>query len=560
MTIRKNFTIKHFIILVVVCLAAGFITGFTSEKRNFQLSKNLDIFNSIVKELDLFYVDTLNAEKTINVGIEAMLASLDPYTQYYPESQKEDFQFLATGEYGGIGALIVQRDSGVYISEPYEGMPSQIADLRAGDKLLKIDDTDLSQKTSSEVSDLLKGQANSKIVLTIERNGQQLTKEITRKKIVMKAVPYYTMLNDGIGYICLESFTDKAADETKEALLDLMKNHQMQALVLDLRNNPGGVLEDAVRIVNLFVPKGQEVLSTKGKVKQWDKTYKTTQDPVADDLPLVVLINRNSASASEIVAGALQDLDRAVIIGERSYGKGLVQSSRNLPYDGTLKVTISKYYIPSGRLIQAIDYTHRNEDGSVARVPKEKMKEFKTANGRSVYDGGGIMPDKEVESQKMKNIVFYLLSDFVIFDYATQYVNNHPTIAPIAEYTFTDEDFNDFKQFVQQQNFTYDKQSEKAMKELRSLLEFEGYYDGAKDEFAALEKKLNHNLDQDLETAREEIKEFLSLEIAKRYYFQRGEIIQGLKKDRILDASVQLLKDPELYKKTLLPSTGKEAA
>ncbi len=559
MTTRRNFTIKHLAILVVVCLAAGFITGFTSEKRNFQLSKNLDIFNSIVKELDLFYVDTLNAEKTINVGIEAMLASLDPYTQYYPESQKEDFQFLATGEYGGIGALIVQRDSGVYISEPYEEMPSQIADLRAGDKLLKIDDTDLSQKTSSEVSDLLKGQANSKIVLTIERNGQQLTKEITRKKIVMKAVPYYTMLNDGIGYICLESFTDKAADETKEALLDLMKNHQMQALVLDLRNNPGGVLEDAVRIVNLFVPKGQEVLSTKGKVKQWDKTYKTTQDPVAADLPLVVLINRNSASASEIVAGALQDLDRAVIIGERSYGKGLVQSSRNLPYDGTLKVTISKYYIPSGRLIQAIDYTHRNEDGSVARVPKEKMKEFKTANGRSVYDGGGIMPDKEVESQKMKNIVFYLLSDFVIFDYATQYVNNHPTIAPIAEYTFTDEDFNDFKQFVQQQNFTYDKQSEKAMKELRSLLEFEGYYDGAKEEFAALEKKLNHNLDQDLETAREEIKEFLSLEIAKRYYFQRGEIIQGLKKDRILDASVQLLKDPERYKKTLLPPTEKEA-
>lgn len=557
--IRKNFTIKHVAALVVACLIFGFVTGFTSDKRNFQLSKNLDIFNAIVKELDLFYVDTLDAEKTINVGIEAMLASLDPYTTYYPESQKEDFRFLATGEYGGIGALIMKRDSGVYISEPYEGMPAQMAGLRAGDKLLKIDDIDLTQKSSSEVSDLLKGQSNSKMILTVERNGQPLAKEITRKKIVMKSVPYYTMLTDSIGYICLENFTDKAADEMKDALLDLKKNHHMQSLVLDLRNNPGGVLEDAIRIVNMFIPKGKEILSTKGKVKQWDKTYETTSEPITVDMPLVVLINRNSASASEIVAGALQDLDRAVIVGERSYGKGLVQSSRNLPYDGTLKITTSKYYIPSGRLIQAIDYTRRNEDGSVARVPKEKMKEFKTANGRSVYDGGGILPDKEMESEKMKNIVFYLLSDFVIFDYATQYVNNHPSIAPIAEYDFTDKDFEEFKEFVKKRNFTYDKQSEKSLEELRKILEFEGYYEGAEAEFAALEKKLNHNLEQDLDNAREEIKEFIALELSKRYYFQRGEIIQSLKKDKILDTSVAILKNPELYKKILLPpATGKK--
>ncbi|MBQ7824450.1 MAG: peptidase S41, partial [Bacteroidaceae bacterium] len=339
----------------------------------------------------------------------------------------------------------------------------------------------------------------------------------------------------------------------------LKKNHQMQSLLLDLRNNPGGVLEDAIRIVNMFIPKGKEILSTKGKVKQWDKTYKTTSEPITVDMPLVVLINRNSASASEIVAGALQDLDRAVIVGERSYGKGLVQSSRNLPYDGTLKITTSKYYIPSGRLIQAIDYTRRNEDGSVARVPKEKMKEFKTANGRSVYDGGGILPDKEMESEKMKNIVFYLLSDFVIFDYATQYVNNHPSIAPIAEYDFTDKDFEEFKEFVKKRNFTYDKQSEKSLEELRKILEFEGYYDGAEAEFAALEKKLNHNLEQDLDNAREEIKEFIALELSKRYYFQRGEIIQSLKKDKILDTSVAILKNPELYKKILLPpATGKK--
>ncbi len=556
---RKTIKIKHVAILVVICIVSGFITGFKADKRNFQLSKNLDIFNAIIKELDLFYVDTLNAEKTINAGIQAMLATLDPYTMYYPESKKEDFRFLATGEYGGIGAMIVARDSGVYISEPYEGMPAQTADLRAGDKLVKIDGIDLTKKTSSEVSDLLKGQAKSKLNLVIERNGKQLEKEIIREKIVMKSVPYYTMLTDSIGYIYLEGFTEKAADDMKAALLDLKKNHNMQSLVLDMRNNPGGLLEDAVSIVNLFIPKGKEVLSTKGKVKQWDKIYKTTQEPIAEDIPLVVLINRNSASATEIVAGALQDLDRAVIVGERSYGKGLVQTSRELPYDGTLKVTTSKYYIPSGRLVQSIDYAHRNEDGSAGRVPKELMKEFKTANGRSVYDGGGILPDKEIESEKMKNILFYLLSDFVIFDYATEYVNTHPNIAPIKEYTFTDEDFNDFKNFVKKKNFTYDKQSEKTLEELRKILQFEGYYDGAANEFAALEKKLNHNLDEDLDNAREDIKEFIALELAKRYYLQQGEIIQSLKKDNILDSSVVILKNPEEYKKILLPPPAQKA-
>lgn len=350
-----------------VCLSAIILFGsFTPDKKNFDIAKNLEIFNALMKELNMFYVDTINSEKVITKGINSMLGSLDPYTNYIPESEKEDFRFMTTGEYGGIGSLIVYRDSDTYISEPYEGMPAQIAGLKPGDKIIKIDGTPTHGLKSDKVSEMLKGTANTVVIVTVERPDvkEPITKEITRKKIQMNAVPYYGIVGDKTGYIYLSNFTDKAAGEVKDALLDLKKNQQIESLVLDLRGNPGGILEEAVQIVNYFVPKGKEVLSTRGKIKQWDRTYKTTQEPIDTEIPLVVLVNSGSASASEIVSGALQDLDRAVIVGERTYGKGLVQSTRTLPYNGTLKVTTAKYYIPSGRLIQAIDYSHRNPDGS----------------------------------------------------------------------------------------------------------------------------------------------------------------------------------------------------
>ena len=460
-----------------VCLSAIILFGsFTPDKKNFDIAKNLEIFNALMKELNMFYVDTINSEKVITKGINSMLGSLDPYTNYIPESEKEDFRFMTTGEYGGIGSLIVYRDSDTYISEPYEGMPAQIAGLKPGDKIIKIDGTPTHGLKSDKVSEMLKGTANTVVIVTVERPDvkEPITKEITRKKIQMNAVPYYGIVGDKTGYIYLSNFTDKAAGEVKDALLDLKKNQQIESLVLDLRGNPGGILEEAVQIVNYFVPKGKEVLSTRGKIKQWDRTYKTTQEPIDTEIPLVVLVNSGSASASEIVSGALQDLDRAVIVGERTYGKGLVQSTRTLPYNGTLKVTTAKYYIPSGRLIQAIDYSHRNPDGSVGRIPDSLTTAFKTANGRIVRDGGGIKPDIEVEKENPANICFYLVNDLIIFDYANRYAAKHPTIAPIGEFKLTDEDYNDFKEFVKSKDFKYDRQSDKVLNELRKVAQFEG--------------------------------------------------------------------------------------
>lgn len=550
---------KTTISIVIAFLIIMAASSAGSDKRNFEISKNLEIFNALYKELNMFYVDTINSEKTISRGINSMLSSLDPYTNYIPESEQEDFRFITTGEYGGIGSLIVTRDSATYISEPYEGMPAQLAGLKAGDKLIKIDGKSLEGLSSSQVSERLKGVANTVVKVTVERPGtkEPITKEIVRKKIVMNAVPYHGVVSDSIGYIYLTSFTDKAASEVKSALLDLKKNHNIKGLILDLRGNGGGILDEAVQIVNYFVPKGKEVLSTRGKIKQWDRTYKTTQEPIDTTIPLAVLVNSGSASASEIVAGALQDLDRAVIIGERTYGKGLVQSTRSLPYNGTLKVTTAKYYIPSGRLIQAIDYSHRNPDGSVGRIPDSLTTAFKTANGRIVRDGGGINPDIKTRNDSIENkkgnIAFYLLNDMLFFDFATDYALKHPSIAPVKDFKLTDQDFEDFKVFVKSKNFTYDKQSEKILKNLKEVAKFEGYLDDATEEFNALEKKLNHNLDKDLNISRSDIEELLSLEIVKRYYYQKGEIIQSLKTDDDSKKAIEILSNQTKYKNILNP-------
>lgn len=545
-----------FVCAATLLLCSGFAgeaKAERSDERNFEISRNLDIFNSLFRELNLFYVDTINAEKAISDGVNSMLGRLDPYTEYIPEKEKDDFFFSTTGEYAGIGSLIMERDNAVYISEPYEGMPAQLVGLRPGDKIVMIDNDTVLGWKSAKVSERLKGPANTKLKVTVERPGVEslISFDLTRKKIQMPAVPYYDVVCDHVGYIYLSSFTDSAADEVKRALQDL-KRRGITSLVLDLRGNGGGILEQAVQIVNLFVPKGVEVLSTRGRNKKMDKIYKTTQEPVDETMPLAVLIDGGTASSSEIVAGALQDLDRAVIIGSRSYGKGLVQSTRPLPYNGMLKVTIARYYIPSGRLIQAIDYSHRNPDGSVARIPDSLTNEFKTAHGRIVRDGGGIKPDIEPERERGSNIGYYLMKDFYFFDYATRYAAEHDTIVGPKEFKLSDEEYEAFKEFVKSKNFKYDKQSERILSDLKEVAKFEGYFDeNTQKQFEALEACLNHDLDRDLDTFRDEIAQLLSVEIIKRYYFQKGEIIESIRDDSDLEEACRILNDEARYSQIL---------
>lgn len=549
----KNITKKS--IQCLFALAFLFhVGGVQAQKDNhFEISKNLDIFNAIVKEVEMFYVDSLDVDKTVRRGIDGMLKGIDPYTEYYPEQEMDELKIITTGEYGGIGSIITQRDGGVYINEPYEGMPAALAGLKAGDQLLAIDDVDVTKKTSSEVSELLKGVPNTKLKIKYQRPGEKkpAVAELTRKLVLVDQVTYYGVKNDSVGYIYLKSFTDKSAQEVRAAFEDLKKNHHIKSLILDLRNNGGGLLEGAIQTVNWFVPKGEVVLSTKGKIKQWDRTYRTVSEPLDTVMPIAVLVNSGSASAAEIVSGALQDVDRAVLVGQRTFGKGLVQSTRELPYNGSLKVTMSKYYIPSGRCIQAIDYAHRNPDGSVGRIPDSLTTVFNTAKGRLVRDGGGVSPDFLVEEPKVPTIMYYLMMDYVVFDFVTEWAQQHKKIAPIDEFVFTDADYDAFKEFVKKKDFKYDRQSEKLLKDLKEVAEFEGYLDDTTPEYKALEAKFTPNLDRDLDRFQKQIREMISAEIVKRYYFQRGEVIESLKDDKVLDKALEILSNPELYKKTL---------
>ncbi|MCD7710765.1 MAG: S41 family peptidase [Porphyromonadaceae bacterium] len=521
----------------------------------FETAKSISLFNSVLKELNTLYVDTFSLDKMVEKGINSMLYTLDPYTTYIPETETDDFKFITTGEYGGIGSLITSRDSFTYIAEPYEGLPAQIHGLKAGDKILRIDSVSAIGMPSDKVSELLKGPANTVVTVVIERpeTFDTLTFNIVRKKIALPAVPYYGVCANDIGYIYLQSFTDKAATEVKEAFLDLKKNQHISSLIIDLRSNPGGILDEALQIINYFVPKGTEILSTRGRISQWDKTYKTLQKPLDDKIPLVILINNESASASEIVSGTLQDLDRAVIIGERSFGKGLVQTTRPLPYNGMIKVTTSKYYIPSGRSIQAIDYSHRNTDGRAERIPDSLTTVYNTIGGRTVRDGGGITPDIQIELPQTPNIVFYLVNDMYTFQYATRYAQQHDTIASIEDFTITDEIYDDFKEYVKEKGFTYDNRSGNVLEELRKWADFEGYLDDIRPEIDTLSKKLSHNLDHDFATFREEIAEQLSFEIVKRYYYQKGEIRESLKNDSIVTRAEEILLDPKQYQEILRP-------
>lgn len=552
----------------IVMLGMG-MTSFKEDDRNFQISKNLDIFNSIFKELDMFYVDTVNAEKMIQTGVEGMLSLTDPYTEYYPEEEVSSLKEMTTGKYGGIGAAIryYEAKDRIAVVEPTEGMPAAEAGVKAGDIILSVGGKEMvrgdmkPQEFSSKVSEALRGEPGTSFVLKVLRplknDSTVMEFKITRKNIRTNPVPYYGMVKDSIGYLALSSFTENSAKDFKKAFIEL-KQKGAKSLIIDLRDNGGGSLSEAVDIVNLYVPKGQEIVVTKGKVRQAQGSYKTQNEPVDTQIPLAVLVNGATASASEIVSGSLQDLDRAVVIGSRTFGKGLVQTIRPLPYNGTLKVTTSKYYIPSGRCIQAIDYAKKNADGSVARTPDTLTTVFHTAAGREVRDGGGIRPDIEVKGDKIPNIVFYLMNDDLIFDYATQYCWDHPTLASVDDFKLTDADYEAFKKLVKSRNFTYDRQSEKMLKSLKEIAEFEGYMTEAAEEFKALEKKLNHNLDRDLDYFAKPIKEYISQEIVTRYFYQRGAAMERLKDDTDLEEAIKILQNPVRYREILSAPVKKD--
>ncbi len=553
----KRLTDKKYLLAVVgIMVVACGLLAFKGDDRKFQVSKNLDVFNSLFKELDLFYVDTIHPEKVIGVGIKAMLEQLDPYTVYYPESQSDELKMMTTGKYAGIGSVIRfhKKKNRVVIAEPYENMPAAEVGLKAGDVLMEIDGKDVGGKTTAEVSDLLRGEAGTSFMLKVERPGtpELLDFKITRKNVKTPAVPYYGMLDGGVGYITLSSFTENCSRDVRRAFIDL-KQQGAKALVLDLRSNPGGLMSEAVEILNLFLPKGLEVVSTKGKLRQASSVSKTTKEPLDLEIPLVVMVNDDSASASEIVAGALQDLDRAVVLGRRTFGKGLVQIIRDLPYNGNLKVTTSKYYIPSGRCVQAINYKNQNGTNQAERIPDSLTTVFHTVGGREVRDGGGVTPDIIVKSEQMPTMLYYLMNDDVLFDYATEFCLQHPQIAAPKEFALSDADYAEFKEMVKKANFTYDKESEKALKRLKEIAGIEGYMEDAKPEFEALEKKLTHNLERDLDHFAKDIKLLIEDEIIQRYYFQKGSIIQQLRDDPHLKEGLKVLADQEAYKKILAP-------
>ncbi len=527
-----------------------------TQRQQFDARQYVEILGSALKELQMYYVDSIDYPKILTAGIDAMLAELDPYTEFFNEEDQKDFRTMTTGEYGGIGALIMQRGDTVYIRDPYENQPAAEAGLRPGDAILSIDDESMLKKTTDVVSEKLRGQPKTSFRLKILRptETEPRTVEITRQKITLPAVPFYGWINDSIAYISLESFTDKAAQEVQEALLTLRREGNMKGLVFDLRDNGGGLLDEAVKILGFFLPKGSTVVETKAKLPQWNSTYKTPAEPLDSITRIAVLVNRGSASAAEILSGALQDMDRAVIMGERSFGKGLVQSTHQLPYNTLIKFTSAKYYIPSGRCIQAIDYSHRNEDGSVGRIPDSLTHVFHTRAGREVRDGGGIRPDVELNPQKLSTLAYYLQIGNYIFDYANLYRMQHETIGDAATFSITDADYADFCESLKNKNFSYARISNKKLKELREAAQVEGYAEVAQIELDSLEAKLGKNLDGELQTFKSEIMSLINQEIAMRYYYQRGGRQQMLLIDSLSIKAAALLADKSRYIQLLSPS------
>ncbi len=543
------------LIAALLCGISAACAATRSDKA--QIARNLDIFTSLFKELQTFYVDSIDSEKAVTTAIGAMLQELDPYTEYIPQKDQDDFRAMTSGEYAGIGSYIMQRPTGgVYISGPQAGSPAKEAGLKSGDLIMMIDTDTVTSWNHTKVSEHLKGQAGTNVRVTVKRpyvTDSILTFDITRRKIQMPSVPYAGMMERGdIGYINLSSFTDKSPEEVRDALMDFKSQPQLKGIVFDLRGNGGGIMESAVKILGYFLPKGTEVLRTRGKGVLNEKIYRTTTTPIMPDVPLVVLVDGGTASAAEIVSGALQDLDRAVIMGSRSFGKGLVQTSRPVPYDGILKVTTAKYYLPSGRLIQAIDYSHRNPDGSVGRIPDSLTTVFTTAHGRQVRDGGGIVPDITVTYPEISRVTFNVVRDNWAFDYATKYAASHPSIASPTEFEITDSIYEDFKGFIDPEKFNYDKVCETILKQLREAAEIEGYMtDSVSAQFDTLEGMLRHPLQRDLDNNRQSISPYLVREIVDRYYNQSGALQSQLRTDPGVKEAVLLLDDPERYRSLL---------
>lgn len=542
--------------IVAFSIAAVVITGLAYTPDYFEISKNLDIFNAIYRELNVSYVDGTKPGELMKTGIDAMLSSLDPYTNYYTENDIEDFRYMTTGEYGGIGAVVQDIDGKLIIAEPYEGFAAYKAGLRAGDQIVSVNGVNVVNKRSDDLGSLLKGTAGTEVKLTVLKAGQTKPVEVSivREEIKNKAVPYYNMLpNSETGYIKLVAFAENCSNEVKEALLDL-KSKNCKNIILDMRGNLGGLLNEAVNIVNFFIDKGQEVVFTKGKMSDWDKSYLAVNNPIDTQIPLIVLVDENSASASEIVSGALQDLDRAVIVGKRTYGKGLVQQTKPLVYNAQIKVTVAKYYIPSGRCVQALDYSNRNEEGRVEKVPDSLITAFNTKGGRVVYDGAGVMPDVKTKDEKYSNILISLLSKYYIFNYATDYVLKHGSIAPIKDFQFSEAEYNDFIAYLKDKDCSYKTRCELSLEELKANAEDEKFFADIKSEYDALAAKINDTKKDDFTKYKNEIKQQLEEEIVQRYYFQKGRIEYSLKNDEDIKEALKLLAEQNKVKTILTTS------
>ncbi|MFP4504756.1 MAG: S41 family peptidase [Cyclobacteriaceae bacterium] len=518
----------------------------------FAIAKNLDIFATLFKEVNTYYVDEVNPNTLIKTGIDAMLRSLDPYTNYIPEDDIEDYRTMTTGQYGGIGAVIGKRNGKSMVLMPYKGFPAEKGGLKIGDEILTVDGVDVADKSVEDISKLLKGQANTDLIVKVKRYGtdEPIDINIKRERITVENVPYYGMVTEDIGYIKLSNFTTGAGREVENAVKKL-KSEGAKKLVFDVRDNPGGLLSESVNVSNVFVPKGSEVVSTKGKVKDWNKTYSAINSPTDTEIPLVVLTSSRSASAAEIVSGVMQDYDRAVLVGERTFGKGLVQATRPLTYNSQLKVTTAKYHTPSGRCIQAVDYSHRNEDGSVGKIADSLKTAFKTKNGRIVYDGGGIKPDIEVKQSRLHPISISLYTKSLIFDYATEYYYSHPELDAANEFELKDEEYATFTTWLKNKDYDYVTEVEQTIDNLIETAKDEKYYHDIEEQIVSLRKKVQHNKEQDLQKFKDEIKELLEEEIATRYFLSEGKIEASFDEDQVLQAAIEVLNDKDKYEAIL---------
>ncbi len=538
---------------MLLCIGTGNTVAQLSEKERADISKNLDIYVSIFNEMVMNYVDSVPIEKTIQNSINTMLHRFDPYTEYIAQEDMTNFTFMTSGEYGGIGSIITMRDSSVVIKEPYENMPAALAGLRPGDRLLEVDGTDLKGQDTAFTSNLLRGQPNTQVKIKYLRPGEKKPCEvgIDRKRIHVDPVVYYGVIKDKVGYIYLSNFTTESSQSVKAAYTDLVNNRNIESLIIDVRDNGGGVVEDCLVMLNYFLPRGTLLLSMKGRTPQSERTYRATQEPIDTAIPLAIMVNGNSASASEILSGAIQDWDRGIVVGSRTYGKGLVQSTAVLPYDGRLKLTTAKYYIPSGRSIQTIDYAQRDEQGRVTSIPDSLTTDYYTAHNRLVKDGSGILPDFVVEDDNVPTIVLYMDLGQYFFDFVVDWRVKHPKIASPEEFILTDDIYNEFKEHISNTDFTYDLGSERVMQTLKRTMEMEGYWNEASTEYAELEELLKPNLKRDLELHKKPISRYLAYEIMLQYYHQKGKHIYAIRDDVQLDKAVEVIEDKELYSGTL---------